>query len=124
MKKIILAIMFIASVSYGQVSSKEVTVLDGNFDIVCLGEFLEVAVSDTGTADTVLVYYPITTITGTTAYALIGSIKELATNNNVVGLYGDADSKAYMLWIPSPRAVRFVLSGYASGSVFITTVWK
>lgn len=121
---IIILIMFVSFIGYGQVSSKEVTTADSVFDVVCLGEWLEVAVSDTGAADTVLVYYPITTITGTTEYALIASIRELATNNIVAGLYGSADAKGYILWLPKPRAVRFVLSDYASGNVFITTIWK
>lgn len=125
MKSILITLLLLVTfTSYGQVSSKVVTTTDRNFDVVCLGEWLEVAVSDTGAADTVLVYYPITTITGTAAYALCGTIKEIATNNNVVGLYGDADNKVYILWLPEPRAVRFVLSQYASGKVYISTVGK
>lgn len=125
MKTILITLLLlIASISYGQIGSKVITTADPVFDFVCLGEWLEVAVSDTGAADTVLVYYPITTITGTTAYALCGSIKEMATGSNVVGLYGNADAKVYVIWLPEPRAVRFLLSNYASGQVYIRTVGK
>jgi len=124
MKKLILFTILIlyCSLSYGQViRGKELTVTDSVLDISCQNEWLEVAVSDTGAADTILVYYPITTITGAVDYALVGTIKELATNNNVAGLYGDADNKVYILWLPNPRAVRFVLSDYASGDVYVKT---
>ena len=122
-KLIVILVMLIASISYGQSVSKTLTA-GGTFDVVSLGEYFEIAVSDTGDADTVLVYYPITTIAGAVAYALVGTIKELATNNNVLGLYGSSANKVYMLWHPRPRAVRFVLSAYASGSVHITATWK
>lgn len=126
MKKLIIAIFIALScpLMFGQVSSKELTAADSVFNVTCLGEWLEIAVSDTGAADTVLVYYPITTITGTAGYALCGTIKEIATDENVVGLYGNADAKVYILWLPSPRSVRFVLSDYASGDVYISTVGK
>lgn len=125
MKTLIISlIMLISFIGYGQVDSKEITTADSVFDFVCLGKWLEVAVSDTGAADTVLVYYPITTITGTTAYALCGTIKEVATGDNVVGLYGSADAKVYVIWLPEPRAVRFLLSDYASGDVYIRAVGK
>lgn len=121
---IIILIMLISFIGYGQVSSKEVTAADSVFDVVCLGEWLEVSVSDTGAVDTVLVYYPITTITGTKDYALCGSIKEIATNNNVTGLYGSSDAKVYIIWLPEPRVVRFVLSDTPSGDVYISTSGK
>lgn len=126
MKKLIIAIFIVlgCSLTFGQVNAKKLTTADSVLYIYCQSEWLEIAVSDTGAADTVLVYYPITTITGTAAYALCGTIKEIATNNNVVGLYGNADNKVYILWLPSPRAVRFVLSDYASGDVYISTVSK
>ena len=126
MKKLILFALLIVfcSVNYGQTYAKKLTAADSVFTVYCLNEWLEITVSDTGDADTVLVYEPITSITGTTAYALIGTIKEVATNNNVVGLYGSADSKAYILWMTYPRAIRFVLSDYASGDVYIKTTGK
>jgi len=126
MKKIILFTILIlcCSFSYGQVNAKKLTAADSVLNIYCQNEWLEIAVSDTGAADTVLVYYPITTITGTADYALCGSIKEIATNGNVVGLYGSADAKVYILQLPFPRAVRFVLSDYTSGDVYISTVGK
>jgi len=128
MKKLILFTILIlyCSFNYGQVSygSKLLTTADSVLWVYCQSEWLEVAVSDTGAADTVLVYYPITTVTAGTDYALIGSIKELATNDNVTGLYGSSDSKVYILWLPHPRAVRFVLSDYASGSVRVKAVGK
>lgn len=125
MKSILITLLLLVTfASYGQVSSKELTAADSVFNVTCLGEWLEIVVSDTGAADTVLVYYPITTITGTAGYALCGTIKEIATDKNVVGLYGNADAKVYILWLPSPRSVRFVLSDYASGDVYISTVGK
>ena len=126
MKKLILLTILIlyCSFSYGQSNAKKLTTADSVLNIYCQSEWLEVAVSDTGAADTVLVYYPITTVAGTTDYALIGSIKELATNDNVVGLYGSADNKVYILWLPHPRGVRFILSDYASGDVYIKTTGK
>lgn len=126
MKKLILFTILIlyCSFSYGQLNAKKLTAADSVLTIYCQSEMLEIAVSDTGAADTVLVYYPVTTITGGTGYALIGTIKELATDNNVVGLYGDADSKVYVLWLLYPRGVRFVLSDYASGDVYIKTTGK
>ena len=125
MKTLIISlIMLISFIGYGQSGTKEITTVDSVYDFTCLGEWLEVAVSDTGAADTVLVYYPITTITGTTAYALCGSIKEIATDEIVLGLYGDADAKVYLIWLPQPRTVRFLLSDYASGDVYISTSGK
>lgn len=126
MKKLIIAIFIALScpLMFGQVNAKKLTTTDSVLYVYCQSEWLEIAVSDTGAADTVLAYYPITTITGTTAYALCGTIKEIATNNNVVGLYGSADAKVYVIWLPEPRAVRFVLSDYASGDVYISTVGK
>lgn len=126
MKKLIFVTFLIlsCSVTFGQLNAKKLTTADSVLIIYCQSEWLEVAVSDTGAADTVLVYYPITTITGTTDYALCGSIKEIATNNMVTGLYGSADNKVYLIWLPHPRAVRFILSDYASGDVYIKTTGK
>ena len=126
MKKLILFALLIVfcSVSYGQTYAKKLTAADSVFTVLCQSEWLEVTVSDTGYADTVLVYEPITSITGTAAYALVGMIKEQATDNNVVGLYGSTDSKVYILWLPSPRYIRFVLSDYASGDVYIKATGK
>lgn len=126
MKKLIIAIFIILSCSltFGQVNAKKLTTADSVFNVTCLGEWLEIAVSDTGAADTVLVYYPITTITGTAGYALCGTIKEIATDEIVLGLYGDADAKVYLIWLPQPRTVRFLLSDYASGDVYISTSGK
>lgn len=121
---IITLVMLISFIGYGQSGTKELTTADSVFDFTCLGEWLEVAVSDTGAADTVLVYYPITTITGTAGYALCGTIKEIATDEIVLGLYGDADAKVYLIWLPQPRTVRFLLSDYASGDVYISTSGK
>lgn len=126
MKKLIIVIFILlgCSLTFGQLNAKKLTTADSVLTIYCQSEWLEIAVSDTGAADTILVYYPITTVGGTLDYALIGSIKELATYENVTGLYGSADNKVYILWLPSPRAVRFVLSDYASGDVYIKTTGK
>lgn len=126
MKKIILfiALILYCSFSYGQLRNKELTVADRVLDISCQNEWLEIAVSDTGVADTILVYYPITTITGTLDYASVGSIKEVATNSMVTGLYGNADAKVYIIWLPNPRGVRLVLSSYASGDVYVKAIGK
>ena len=102
-------------------TAKELTTADSVYDIVSQGEWLEVAVYDTGDADTITVWYPYTsTLIGAGAhYAVFGKIMELSSGNEVVGLYGDADTKYYTLWVLYPRAVRFLLSDYASGDVEI-----
>lgn len=115
----IILILF-SGLSFAQIgTAKVLTTADSVYDIVCLDEWLEVAVLDTGAADTITVWYPYTNIAGTASYAVLGTIKEVATSNNVVGLYGDADTKVYIFWVPYPRAVRFLLSDYASGNVEI-----
>jgi len=128
MKKIFLFVIFIlyCSFGYGQTiyGYKLLTAADSVLWVYCQSEWLEISVGDSAAADTVRVQVPVTSEGGITDYATIGTIKEIATNNNVTGLYGDADVKLYILWIPYPRAVRFILSDYASGSVRIKVIGK
>jgi len=128
MKKLILFTILIlyCSFNYGQVSygSKLLTTADSVLWVYCQSEWLEISVGDSAAADTVLVQVPVTSEAGVVDYATIGMIKEVATNDNVTGLYGNADVKLYILWVPYPRAVRLILSDYASGSVRVKTVGK
>lgn len=128
MKKIILFAILIlyCSFNYGQVSygSKLLTTADSVLWVYCQSEWLEISVGDSAAADTVLVQVPVTSEAGVVDYATIGMIKEVATNDNVTGLYGNADVKLYILWMPYPRAVRLILSDYASGSVRVKAVGK
>jgi len=128
MKKIILFAILIlyCSFNYGQVSygSKLLTTADSVLWVYCQSEWLEISVGDSAAADTVLVQVPVTSEAGVVDYATIGMIKEVATNDNVTGLYGNADVKLYILWVPYPRAVRLILSDYASGSVRVKAVGK
>jgi len=128
MKKLILFTILIlyCSFNYGQVSygSKLLTTADSVLWVYCQSEWLEISVGDSAAADTVLVQVPVTSEAGVVDYATIGMIKEVATNDNVTGLYGNADVKLYILWVPYPRAVRLILSDYASGSVRVKAVGK
>ena len=124
MKKMILILMlFILSIPvFAQLGQAvELTTADSVYDVVCLDEWLMIAVYDTAAADTITVWYPYTDITIdlTTSYAPIGKIMDLSTGENDTVLAGTADTKYYILWIPSPRAVRFLLSDYATGNVEI-----
>lgn len=128
MKKLILfLIIIISSYSIAQINvAKKLTTVDSVYDVVCLDEWLEVAVYDTGAADTITVWYPYsnTTIDTTTTYAPIGKIMDLSTGQNDVVIAGTEDTKYYILWIPNPRAVRFLLSDYATGNVEIKATGK
>jgi len=119
MKKLIVLFCLMAVSVFAQLGSwKTLTTADSVYDIKSKNQWVVVEVYDTSSADTITVWQPMTPVS-TTYYAVVGSIKELATNDNVVGLYGDADAKTYILWFPYPTAIRFLLSDYASGSVLI-----
>ena len=113
-------LMLFSGLSFAQIgTAKVLTTADSVYDIVCLDEWLEVAVLDTGAADTITVWYPYTNIAGTASYAPMGKIMDLSTGANDTVIAGTADTKVYIFWVPYPRAVRFLLSDYASGNVEI-----
>jgi len=126
MKKLILFLFCLIAIPvFGQINTPKVlTAADSVYDVICRGSWLEIAVYDTSDADTITVWYPYTSTGDVTSYAVIGKITELATGDNVVGIYGDADMKYYILWVPYPRAVRFLLSDTPSGDVEIKAVTK
>ena len=123
MKKYLMIILILFSgLSFAQLGTAvELSTTDSVYDVICLDEWLAVAVYDTAAADTITVWYPYTDITIdlTTSYAPMGKIMDLSTGYNDTVIAGTADTKYYILWVPSPRAVRFLLSDYATGNVEI-----
>ena len=126
MRKLFIWLILMSALTLAQVGTAVELEAGESYDVSNQGQWLEVAVYDTGDADTITVWYPYTsTIIGAGVhYAAMGSIQELATGDYVAGLYGDADMKIYTLWVPSPRAVRFTLSADASGDVEIKAYKK
>lgn len=123
MKKYLIIILLLFSAQcFAQLGiAKELSTTDSVYDITSKGEWLFVAVYDTAAADTITVWFPYTdvNIDATTSYAPIGKIMDLSTGSNDGVMAGTADTKYYVLWIPYPRAVRFLLSDYATGNVEI-----
>ena len=121
---IIILLLLITSISYGQTTAKVLTTTDRNLDVYCQSDWLMVSVGDSAAADTITVSMFAVTQAQLVGYATVGTIKEIATNENVVALYGDADVKVYYIWLPYPGAIRFTLSQYASGNVYIKASGK
>lgn len=123
MKKILILFALLSISIFAQNVAKTLTTADSVLWVYGQSEWIEISVYDSGNADTVYVQQPISDGSNT-YYAAIGKIMDLSTGENVTGLYGNADQKIYVLWFPYPRAIRFYLSDYASGSVFIKVTGK
>lgn len=126
MKKLIVLLFVFLSYSLSAqilLGGKLLTTADSVLNVVSQQQWVTVAVYDTGAADTVTVWFPFThpggATTDTTTYAPYGRILDYSTGGNDVVLAGTQDTKVYILWAPYPRAIRFLLSDYASGDVYI-----
>ena len=120
-------VLFIA-VGYSQVGlphNKVLTTVDSSLKVICLGEWLEITVIDSGAADTVNVYYPFYDPRDSSITPVpIKRLMDATTGDYCTELAGTVDAKMYVIFLLYPRVVEFVLSDYASGDVYIRVASK
>jgi hypothetical protein len=123
MKKIFIALLFIlCSLTYGQEITKYLTASDrtlsGNFQ----GDWLQITVVDSATADTI--YYEEPTKDGWEGIA----VKDLSTDeivsDGVIVAGTGTDGKIFLVWRPYPRGYRIRLSSYSTSGVWVNVINK
>jgi|SRR5690606_22072489 len=124
MKNIIFLFLFFTTLSFSQqIGAKWLSAEDNTLSVTCQGTMLEIAVWDTGAADTIYLER-IWTVDDTTLYPRVGQLKDLTTGANVTSIIGSSDEKLYVLWVPANARFRFFLSEYASGDVYVEATSK
>lgn len=123
MKKIFILLLFIVgSLLYGQGQTKYLTASDRTLSGSFQGDWLQITIVDSATADTV--YYEEPTKTGWEGIAL----KDLSSDEVIVdGIMipgTGVNGKIYFVWRPYPRGYRIRLSSYSSSGVWVNVVNK
>lgn len=120
MKKLILLFLLLfSSLAYSQTYAELLTPSDRILQGICQGDWLEIVVIDSATADTA--YYEEPNQDGWVKMA----IKDLTTDeiieNGVIAPGISTSGKKYLVWRPYPRDYRVRLSSYSNNKIWVKT---